>query len=152
MPVRLENGQPWRLTYGPCESPPLSIATLEDASVNVGERGVRSREIENKGMRSEDRAFGSTGDLLQQMNSLHRPKNVRARTGPRFDTRAPKSFDSEAVLDRMLKLLSGDETSFQGYANLINKDGLKKVKEIVGRCVREEVRQACIGAPWSQES
>lgn len=53
MPVRIEDGQPWRFTY---ERPP-PITTREDAGVKVRESG----------MRSNDGTPGSIDDLLGQM-------------------------------------------------------------------------------------
>ena len=66
-------------------------------------------------------------------NSLHRSKNVPALNETRFRTRAQKSFNPEAVLDRMLELLSDNETNFQRYADVIKQDGLEKVKEYIGK-------------------
>ena len=140
--MRIEDGQPWRFTYGSHERPPPPITTREGVGAKVGESG----------MRSKDGTPGSIDALLGQMNSLHRSKNVPTLTETRYRTRAPKSFNPEAVLDRMLGLLSDNETSFQGYADTIKQDGLGKVKEIMGKCIQDKVRQVCTDAPWSKDS
>ena len=141
MPVRIEDGQLWRFTYGSYESPPPRITTREDDVVKVGES-----------TKSKTGTLGSIDDLLRQKNSLHRSKNVPALNETRFRTRAPKSFNPEAVLDRMLELLSDNETNFQRYADVIKQDGLEKVEEYIGKGIRDKVRQVCTDAPWSKES
>ena len=88
MPVRIEDGQPWRFTYGSYEPPPPRIITREDDGVKVGES-----------TKSKTGTLKSINDLLRQKNSLHRSKNVPALNETRFRTRAPKSFNPEAVLD-----------------------------------------------------
>ena len=102
--------------------------------------------------KSKNGTLGSIDDLLRQKNSLHRSKNVPALNETRFRTRVPKSFNPEAVLDRMLELLSDNETNFQRYADVIKQDGLEKVKEYIGKGIRDKVRQVCTDAPWSKES
>ena len=39
----------------------------------------------------------------------------------------------------MQELLSNNEISFQGYADAIKQDGLGKVKDFMGKCIRDEV-------------